>query len=169
MNLANAKKISIVGNSGAGKSTLSKKLGKTLLLEVYSIDKIFWLPGWKLRDKKSFEEYHRKWLKNDSWLIEGVGYWNEMERRLAKSDIIIFLDVPIDLCIARADMRIENEHISPNNDITQGCVYTDVKHLQMQTIVNFHHTLRPKLIKCLSRLNIDKVKIINSSDELMYK
>ncbi len=54
MGLTKAKKISVVGNSGAGKSTFSKELGKALKIEVYSIDKIYWLSGWKLRDQCSF-------------------------------------------------------------------------------------------------------------------
>ena len=169
MDLTNAKKISIVGNSGAGKSTFSKELGKALEIDVYSIDKIYWLSGWKLRDHDSFTVYHGKWLEKDSWIIEGMGYWREIEQRISESDVIIFLDVPIDLCKKRAEIRIKEEMKSPNKNITTGCVYNDVKELQMETIINFHNSLRPKLINYLSGINSDKLKIVSDPEELKYK
>jgi len=158
--------ISVVGNSGAGKSTLSKKLAKSLGIEVYSIDKIYWLPGWKLRDQNSFKTLHEQWLRKDSWIIDGVGYWSEMERRLSESDIVIFLDTPIGLCKERAEIRIKEEKLSPNSNITKGCVYSDVKGLQMEVIENFHAELRPMLIDYLSGLSPDKVRVVNGFSEL---
>ena len=168
MDLTNAKKISIVGNSGAGKSTFSKKLSKALKIEAYTIDKIYWLSGWKLRDQNSFKTHHKKWLEKDLWIIEGIGYWKEMEQRISKADVVIFLDVPVELCKKRAELRIKKEMQSPNKNITAGCVYNDVKDLQMETIVNFHNNLRPKLMRYLSGLNQDKLSIICDPKELKY-
>ena len=166
MNLAKVKKISVVGNSGAGKSTLSNKLGKLLGLEVFSIDKIYWLPGWSLRDAASFKGLHDEWLKSNSWIIEGVGYWEEMERRITESNVVIFLDAPVALCQERAERRIDEEKLSPNPNITAGCVYGEVKGLQMEIINNFHNKLRPKLMNYLTGLNPEKVKVISSVEEL---
>ncbi len=168
MDLADAKKISIVGNSGAGKSTFSRELGKILKIKVYSIDKIYWLPGWKLRDQDSFERCHSEWLEKDSWIIEGIGYWREMEKRISKSDIVIFLDVPVELCIKRAGIRIKEEMKYPNKNITKGCVYSNVKELQMEIIKNFHKSLRPKLVSYLSSINQGKLKIVSDPKELQY-
>lgn len=166
MKLTEAKKISVVGNSGAGKSTLSKRLGKCLGLEVCSIDKIYWLSGWRLRAHDSFKTLHDQWLGRDSWIIEGVGYWAELERRIAESDMVIFMDVPIDLCRERAERRIEEEKRTPNPDITAGCVYGDVKELQMEVIESFHTELRPKLVEYLSSLSPEKVKVVGGFSEL---
>jgi len=169
MDLTKAKKISVVGNSGAGKSTFAKELGETLKIEVYSIDKIYWLSGWKLRDQGNFKIHHDKWLEKGSWIIEGVGYWREMEQRISESDVVIFLDVPVDLCKKRAERRIKEEMLSANENITTGCVYSDVKELQMEAIVNFHNSLRPKLMDCLSGLSPDRLKIISDPKELKYE
>ncbi len=169
MDLADAKKISIVGNSGAGKSTFARELGKVLKIEVYSIDKIYWLPGWKLSDQDSFERRHSEWLEKDSWIIEGIGYWGEMEKRISKSDIVIFLDVPVELCKKRAEIRIKEEMKYPNKNITKGCVYSNVKELQMETIINFHSSLRPKLVNYLSSINSGKLKIVSDPKELQYE
>ena len=166
MNLAKVKRISVVGNSGAGKSTLSNKLGRSLGLEVFSIDKIYWLPGWNVRDEVSYKEIHEKWIKLHSWIIDGVGYWEEMEHRIAKSNMVIFLDAPVALCKERAETRIKEEELYPNPNITEGCVYGEVIDLQMKVIENFHNELRPKLVNYLSRLNPEKVKVIGSIEEL---
>ena len=166
MDLTKAKKISIVGNSGAGKSTLSKKLGQSLGVEVYSIDRIFWLSGWQLRDQGSFNSLHDQWLKLDSWIIEGVGYWSDMERRISESDLVIFMDVPIDICKKQAKMRIREEKTSPNQDITVGCVYGDMEERQMEGIEKFHNKLRPKLVNYLSCFSQGKVRVITSVSEL---
>jgi len=160
--LSRAKKISVIGNSGAGKSTLSEKLGKRLGINVFSIDKIYWLPNWKLCDQASFKLIHDKWLKSESWIIEGVGYWNEMEQRISESDIVIFVDIPVDLCKKRAKKRIKKERFLPNPYISKGCKYSDVKERQMEVIEYFHNELRPKLVKCLSKLNQEKVIIVSN-------
>jgi len=168
MNLSKANKISIIGNSAAGKSTLSRELGRTLNINVYTIDKIYWLPEWKLRDQISFRLQHNKWLDKNTWIIDGIGYWEELEQRLAQSDAIIFLDVPVELCKKRAKIRIREESRLPNKNITPGCFYNDVKELQMETIVDFHNTFRPKLMDYLSSINSDKFIIINDPIELNY-
>jgi adenylate kinase family enzyme len=90
LKLIDARKISIVGNSGAGKSTVSSKLAKSLKLSVFPIDLIYWLPNWQVRDKKSYKQLHDEWLSQESWLIDGIGYWSELEERLPKSDLVIF-------------------------------------------------------------------------------
>jgi adenylate kinase family enzyme len=166
VDLAEAKRIAVVGNSGAGKSTLSKMLGKHLGIDVFPIDKIYWLPGWKLRDQKSYKLKHDSWLSRESWIIEGVGYWDEMKERISKSDIVIFLDVPTDLCKKRAEDRITEERLAPNPNITEGCIYGEVKDRQMEVIEYFHNSTRPKLLKLLSNLNHVNVKIINAYSEL---
>jgi adenylate kinase family enzyme len=84
MNWDVIKKISIVGNSGAGKSSLSIRLGGNLGIKVFSIDKIYWMPDWKLKDKSSFKITQDVWLQQNSWIIDGVGYWEKMEMRVSE-------------------------------------------------------------------------------------
>lgn len=45
-------KTSIIGNSGAGEATLARKIAKKLNTEAFTIDKIYWLPGWNLREDR---------------------------------------------------------------------------------------------------------------------
>jgi adenylate kinase family enzyme len=158
--LTKARKISVVGNSGAGKSTLSERLGNRLDIDVLSIDKIYWLPQWQLREQESFKSIHGKWLEANSWIIDGVGYWNEMEQRISESDIVIFVDVPLDICKVQANKRIKKERMSRNHYITEGCEYANMKERQMEVIEYFHNNLRPRLISLFSDFHQGKVIIV---------
>jgi adenylate kinase family enzyme len=166
LNLAKAKKISVVGNSGSGKSTLSRLLGKKLGLEVFTVDKVFWQPGWKLRPHEEYKIIHDAWLNSDSWIIDGVGYWEEMQKRLIQSDVVIFLDISEESCVERAENRIEAEKYTPNQDVAVGCIYGEVRNRQMEVISNFHESLRPKLISFLSGLESGKVVTVCRYEEL---
>ena len=159
-------KISIIGNSAAGKSTLSRKLGEALSIDVFSIDKIFWMPGWKLRDRESFSNLHMKWMSNESWIIDGVGYWTEMVQRIKYSDQTIFLDLPVEVCKERAINRIIEEKIAPNPNITSGCVYGEARELQMGIIEKFHSDTRPMILELFATLSPERVKRIADISEL---
>ncbi len=162
-------KISIVGNSGAGKSTLAHQLKSELGIEVYTIDKIYWKSGWTLQDQASFRETHDKWLNRDAWIIDGVGYWDELKSRLHQSDLIIFLDVPAPQCKQQALTRVEEERNAPNPHIAPGCVYGDAVDLQLRVIDVFETDIQPKLLALLSRFDSRKIRIINGIAELNLK
>lgn len=166
LDLAKAKKISVVGNSGSGKSTLSRMLGKKLGLEVFTVDKVYWQPGWNLRPHEEYREIHDAWVNSDSWIIDGVGYWEEMQQRVLQSDVVIFLDVPEDICTERAERRIDAEKYSPNQDVAEGCIYGEVRSRQIEVIKNFQESIRPKLVAFLSGLGSGRVVTVHSSDEL---
>ena len=166
MNLAKVKKISVVGNSGSGKSTLSRILGKEFGIAVLTVDKVYWQQGWKLRPREEYQEIRDAWLSSDSWIIDGVGYWEEMQQRLLQSDVVIFLDVSEDICIERAETRIEAEKFSPNQNVATGCIYGEVRSQQMEMIKHFHESLRPKLVSLLSGFGSGKVLTVRSQDDL---
>ena len=105
-------------------------------------------------------------MNSDSWIIDGVGYWEEMQRRLIQSDAVIFLDVSEEICVERAENRIEAEKYSPNQDVAVGCIYREVRNRQMEVINNFHESLRPKLVSFLSGLESGKVVTVCSYEDL---
>ena len=159
-------KISIVGNSGAGKSTLSHKLGELLSIDVFLIDKIYWLSGWRPRDKESYIKLHEEWMKKERWIIDGVGHWDELVDRIENSDQVIFLDQSVKVCKERAATRINEEKKYPNPNITAGCYYGEVHQLQMDLIERFHSDIRPKLLELFATLRPEKIKIIKDISEL---
>ena len=89
--IENVKKISIIGGPGTGKSTLSKNLGKVLDLPVYHLDAIDHLENWKTRDSKERDEIILQKVNEAEWVMDGT-YKGTLEKRVEKSDMIIFLN-----------------------------------------------------------------------------
>jgi len=65
-------------------------------------------------------------LNKESWIINGIGYWEEMEQPLSQSDLVIFLDMLIEIYKERAECRIAQEKLVPNPDITECYRYGDI-------------------------------------------
>ena len=125
------------------------------------------MPDWELRDRQSYKTLHDELLIQESWIIDGVGYWEELEQRLLISDMVIFLDVPISVCKEHALNRIEQEKWSRNPHITEDCLYGEVKEKQLEVIENFQSFLRPKIIALLEKVGQEKVKVIEKAAELV--
>ena len=85
------KRISIVGGPGTGKSTLAYNLGKKLDLPVYHLDAIDHFENWRKRDKEERDKIILEKIEEPKWIIDGT-YTSTLEKRLKKSDLIIFLN-----------------------------------------------------------------------------
>ena len=102
-------RISIIGPSGSGKSTLAVKLGEVLGLPVYHTDCFKLLPNWEKKDVQTSFDEHEAVIKTDRWIIDGT-YNSTLERRFVRSDLVIFLNLPIELCLESIKQRnIKNE------------------------------------------------------------
>lgn len=92
-------KILIIGNSGSGKTWLGKRLANTLHQEAISLDSIVWEPG-GYNQKRSQEtvsaELHHL-ANKEMWIVEGV-FGALAETLLPYADVLIFLDMPWDIC-----------------------------------------------------------------------
>ena len=64
-------KIAIIGYSGSGKSTLAKRLSKMYSSPILYLDTVNFEAGWKERNREEAREIVRKFMKNDSWIIDG--------------------------------------------------------------------------------------------------
>jgi len=106
------KRIIIFGNSGAGKSTLAKSLASIDRLAHFDLDSIAWLPT-SPPQRKAVEQSKADIdvfiAENDRWVIEGC-YSDLLELLFTKATEIIFLDLPIDQCIANARARPWEPH-----------------------------------------------------------
>jgi adenylate kinase family enzyme len=112
-------KISILGNACAGKTTLSQNLSKKLKVPTYSIDEelktLKTTPFPTRQQVRHFSRELDKLMRKDSWIIEGWCPRIVYNNRFKESNIIIFLDVPLPVCMKRLHNRLLNGSLT--NDI----------------------------------------------------
>lgn len=105
-------KVVIFGNSGSGKSTLANKLAAKEQAAHLDLDTIAWLPSMP-PERMPIEESKLKielFLKdNKNWVIEGC-YTDLLELVTSFADEVIFMNLPVSLCIANAKSRPWEPH-----------------------------------------------------------
>ena len=115
-------KIAIVGYSGSGKSTLAEWLGDRNEVPVLYMDTVYWLPGWKVRDKEERRQMLLEFLDtNDSWVIDGTYKGHFFDRRMEEADQIIFMNFNRLSCFLRAWKRQIVWKGKCRKSITPGC------------------------------------------------
>jgi adenylate kinase family enzyme len=106
------KRIVIFGNSGSGKSTLAKELCKDKNLPHLDLDSIAWKPTSPparnpvAESKRQIDAFIGA---SDEWVIEGC-YSDLLKLALPESSEIIFLNLPVEACIANAKNRPWEPH-----------------------------------------------------------
>ncbi|MEC7838606.1 MAG: shikimate kinase [Chlamydiota bacterium] len=99
-----AKRIFIIGTSGCGKTFLGRKLAHLLKVKFIDLDDIYWLPNWKKRPNDEFCELVQKEVAGESWIISG-NYSKTHHNIWPQADLIIWIDLPIYLCLWRGLKR----------------------------------------------------------------
>lgn len=88
-------RIAVIGNAAGGKSTLARALAKAHGLPYHEVDALLWQPGWSAVSEETFRVTDIEILKQPTWVLDGFGPWESIERRLARADTIILVDLPI--------------------------------------------------------------------------
>ncbi|MDG5789583.1 topology modulation protein [Evansella sp. AB-P1] len=115
------RRIIILGvSAGVGKSSLAKELGKILNLEVYHLDKHFWKPNWIQAHQEEFCDAQREMVNKQSWIIEG-NYSSTYHIREVKADTIIYLELPLIVCLFRVVKRWIQNIGKTRSDMGEGC------------------------------------------------
>lgn len=106
------RKIAVFGNSGSGKSTLAMQLSEVEGVSHFDLDTIAWqpvIPPQRQPLEISEQAIGQFISDNHSWVIEGC-YSDLLAMVLPHADEIIFLNLPIDRCIANAKKRPWEPH-----------------------------------------------------------
>lgn len=107
-------------SSGVGKSTFARKLGEELNRNVYHLDALFWKPGWVEASLEEFRASQEEIVSQDQWIIEG-NYSNTYETRMPYADTIIYLDLPLRVCLYRVIKRFFLNIGKTRPDMGEGC------------------------------------------------
>jgi len=89
------RRIAVIGNGGGGKSTLARTLGRHLGIPVYEVDEVQWLASWRRASLDEVAHTLDGWAAEESWIIDGFGPWPLIDRRMARADTIVYVDLPL--------------------------------------------------------------------------
>jgi adenylate kinase family enzyme len=155
------KKVIIIGSGGSGKSTLARRLGKSLKIDVYHLDALFWKPNWVGVPKNEQRKIQKDLVKKDEWIIDG-NYGGTLEIRFNAADTIIFLDIHRTICVYRTFKRMLQYRNQTRPDMGEGCNEKfDLNFIKW--IWKYPKTKRPEILKRIEQLCENKTIIILKS------
>lgn len=106
------RKALIFGNAGSGKSTLAKSLCNVEGLSLLDLDTLAW-EATDPPERKPLDESYRVIRSfvdsSDGWVIEGC-YADLIEQVLSYATEVIFMNLPIEICISNAKKRPWESH-----------------------------------------------------------
>ncbi|MEM8658010.1 MAG: AAA family ATPase [Pseudomonadota bacterium] len=114
-------RVMIVGAPGSGKSTLARAMGARLGLPVVHMDHIHWQAGWVERSRAEKTRLVEAVHARACWILEG-GHSVTYPGRLARADVMVWLDVPIGLRIWRVLRRSWIYRGQNRPDLPEGCL-----------------------------------------------
>lgn len=135
------KRIFITGNAGSGKTTLSKKIGKILCIDPFSLDKVVWKPGWVMAPAMERSIQIRHLIKPNQWIIDGVS-----KDILKAADTIIFLDCPRRISYWRVLKRNWRYLFKSRPELPKNCPEILITKKLIQIIWNFQRLVRPGIL-----------------------
>ncbi|MGM0874098.1 MAG: topology modulation protein [Bacillota bacterium] len=115
------KRIMVMGvSAGVGKSTFARRLGEIVDIEVYHLDALFWKPEWVEASLEEFAVGQQEIVTLDQWIIDG-NYSNTYDIRIQHADTIIYLELPLHVCLYRVFKRWLFNIGRVRHDMGKGC------------------------------------------------
>ena len=109
-------RINITGNAGAGKTRLAQHVACWLGIPVFHLDSLVWQPGWGKAPTRTRRSLEQQLVSKRAWVIDGV---SATVRQAA--DIVVYLDVPRNVCLLRALMRTLHYGLCTRPEMPPGC------------------------------------------------
>lgn len=162
-------RIMVIGNAAAGKTTLSLRLAKQFNLPLTHVDSVQFLPGMKLRDFRQSIEILKKIESEEKWIIDGYGPLDLLENRLSRSDLIVFIDLPLWRHQFWYLLRQLKSLLSPRQELPENCHEANLKQTVkvLKSMKSADKQMKPELLRILERDHLkDKVVHIQSSKDL---
>ena len=110
----------IIGQPGSGKSTLALLLGDKTGLPVIHIDRFHYRPGWNERSPQEKTALCRAAAAGEAWIFEG-GHSAAWPERLARADMLIWLDLPLPRRLFRVIRRTLRYHGRSRPEMPENC------------------------------------------------
>jgi adenylate kinase family enzyme len=94
------RRVSVVGSSGSGKTTFAAALAGRLGVPHIELDAINWGPDWAPLNEETFRARVREATAAEAWVCDG-NYSAVRDIVLEHADTVIWLDLPLRICLAR--------------------------------------------------------------------
>lgn len=107
-------------SAGVGKSTFARRLGEALHIDVHHLDTYYWKPNWVEASLEEFSNAQHEVVNQDQWIIEG-NYSNTFEIRAEHADTIVYLELPLHVCLYRVIKRRVMNIGKTRPDMGEGC------------------------------------------------
>ena len=152
------KRIMIIGCPGSGKSTFARALAAKKGLPLHYLDMMYWNPDRTTKPKEEFRAALRETVSLPEWIIDG-NYGSTLEIRMEVCDTVIFLDYPVEVCIA----GVEERRGKPRPDMPWVEVEPDLEFIEF--IKKYNEESRPKVIELLEKYKEKNIIIFKSRAE----
>ncbi|KAA0547608.1 topology modulation protein [Bacillus sp. BGMRC 2118] len=115
------KRVMVIGvSAGVGKTTFARKVGEKLGHPVTHLDSLYWKAGWIESELREFEQKQKEVVEQDKWIIEG-NYNSTFHIRAQHADTIIYLELPLYVCLYRVVKRWLTNIGNTRPDMPEGC------------------------------------------------
>ena len=152
------KRIMIIGCPGSGKSTFARALAAKTGLPLHYLDMMYWNPDRTTKPKEEFRAALRETVALPEWIIDG-NYGSTLEVRMEACDTVIFLDYPVEVCIA----GVEERRGKPRPDMPWVETEPDLEFIEF--IKKYNEESRPKVIELLEKYKEKNIIIFKSRAE----
>ncbi|MEH7884183.1 DNA topology modulation protein FlaR [Bacillus sp. JJ1609] len=158
-------KIHIIGSVGSGKTTLARTLSAKMELPHHELDNVVWKrfdTGDVRRSEKERDDYLRRIIESDAWIIEGV-HFEWVEQSFKNADMIILLNPPY----FTRTFRIIKRFILQKLGIEKSNYKPTFAMFRKMFVWNryFENKSKPEILKILSEYE-EKVWILNDTRNL---
>lgn len=153
------KKIIVIGCPGSGKSTISRALHSITEIPLFHLDMMYWNADRSIVDKAVFLERLSNAMQKEEWIIDG-NYNSTMELRLQACDTVIFLDYPLEICLA----GIQERKGKPRADMPWVEQEEDDEEF-IAFIKNYEIESKPKVMELLDKYSCKDIHIFRSRNE----
>ena len=152
------KRIMIIGCPGSGKSTFARAIAAKTGLPLYYLDMMYWNPDRTTKPKDEFRAALRETVALPEWIIDG-NYGSTLEIRMEACDTVIFLDYPVEVCIA----GVEERRGKTRPDMPWVETEPDLEFIEF--IKKYNEESRPKVIELLEKYKEKNIIIFKSRAE----